>query len=626
MARRLGRVFAPFVAAALLATAAQGCAPFLATGRPPSPAESTFARTRFNDVMSTFWRHEATRRHDLALVSGLRLNLLPDLSQEARKREFRLAQDVIQALDAINVSALSQDDYLTTLALRWDMEVRVEAAAFFLGDFSFFAPVTSPMQELAAIYRLHPLGSTEDLERYLYFVQAVPFVLERVHAGLEERRERGYVASRAMVESSIRFFDRLRALGTAGPWQVAPSRLATLDSIERRAFESEVTQIATRAIVPALESMLDYLQESYLPSAPERSGLWQYPGGKELYRHLLRRHTSLDITPEEAHQVGLGELRRIDAALAGVRRQRGWNADSRALHDSLRRALGAATSVDAVASALVARQAALGTPMGERFRLWPALPPAVRSASQAESALWPSGTWIPATSSDSAGTLLLTQRWRDPALSFPLASHSYRWLLPGRYMQATLVGADPGIPAYRRLVSTPSFDEGWAHYAASLAGEMGLYADPLDAYGRLLEEGLAAAFLVVDTGIHYLGWTATQARLMLGRYSLANDAVLDTMVVERVVNEPGRAGAAMLGAREVAALRAWIQQEQGAAFSLPDWHAELLSLGSLPLPIVGSHMEWWLYDTSRRAAEAAARADTLARGGKGRAAKGRSPP
>ena len=147
--------------------------------------------------------------------------------------------------------------------------------------------------------------------------------------------------------------------------------------------------------------------------------------------------------------------------------------------------------------------------------------------------------------------------------------------------------------------------DGWGEYAAGLAGELGMYSEPADAYGRLLDEGFHAALLVVDTGIHYLGWTRAQAMAVLRTYSLEGDAALDTLFVERIVNAPGRAGAATLGAREFAALREWAERELASSFDVRGWHDELLSLGALPLPIVGRHFEWWIWDVRRRTEEAA---------------------
>lgn len=571
------------------------------------------ARQVLSEVLTDYWLNALTRRYDLALANGLRINLLPDLSEDSRKNDLRLAQRLGRGLDRLNVAALSQSDYLTTLALRWETEARAEASAFFWPDFSFLSPATTPLRNLIDVYRLHPLATTADLERYLFFVEAFPFIAERIRAGLEERRARGYVAPREMVESAIGFYRGMLALGRDGPWRVSPERLSAFDSTAQRAFAAEAEQIATLRIGPALDTLTRYLTETYLPEASGRPGLWQYPGGKELYRHLLRRESSLDVPPEEAHRVGLGELRRIDATMAAVRRQQQWNPDGHAFHDSLRAALGDAPSVETVITTLRDRQAQLAPAILTQFARVPAHDAVIRRATRSESLLWPDGTYLPANVVDTVGTLLLTERWRRPAVRGVLAAASYRTLAPGRHFESALTRGNPEIPPMRRLLETPGFSEGWGQYAASLAGELGMYADPRDAYGRLLDEGASVALLVVDTGIHYLGWSLPQARAVLGRYLLASEAELDTVLVERVVNRPGSAGAGALGAREVAAMRAWVQREQGADYSAREWHTEMLSLGSLPLPIVGSHLEWWLYDTRRRRIEAQAAAEKEAR-------------
>lgn len=579
----------------------------------PTPADSAVARQVLQEVLTEYWRDALGRRYDVALANGLPVTMLPDLSAEGRKGDLRLAQRVARGLDRLNVGALSQGDYLTTLALRWETEARAEASAFYWPDFSFLSPATTPIRDLVEVYRLHPLATTSDVERYLFFVEALPFLAERIQAGLEERRKRGYVAPRELVESAISFYRGVMLLGRDGPWRPPPERLAALDSAGRAAFLAEVESLASLRIVPALDSLVTYLGASYLPAASDRPGLWQYAGGKELYRHLLRRASSLDVPPEEAHRVGLAELRRIDATMTALRREHRWNPDARAFHDSLRLAMGDARSVEVVAAALAARQAQLAPALAAPFARRPAHDAIVRRATAAEALLWPDGVYLPANVEDTIGTLLLTERWRRPAVAGVVASTSYRQLAPGQHFAAALVGGNAAIPPLRRFMRTPGFSDGWAQYAASLAGELGMYAAPLDAYGRLLDEGASVALLVVDTGIHYLGWSIPQARAVLGRYVLATAAEVDTMLVERVVNRPGLAGAGALGAREVAAMRAWMQREQGRDFSLSAWHAEMLSLGALPLPIVGSHLEWWLYDTARRKAEARAAAEQAAR-------------
>lgn len=582
-----------------------GCAMVNPGPRVPSAADSALARLVLDEVLTEYWRFALDRRYDVALATGLRITVLPDLSPDGRKADVRLAQRVGRGLDRLDASALTQGDYLTTLALRWEMDAQAEASAFWWVDFASLAPPTAAVRQLLELYRAHPLASTSDANAYLFFVDALVHVLERVKAGLAERLARGYAAPREMVESAIAFHAQLRALGADGPWDVSPSRMAALDTVDRRAFSTELAYAAELRVVPALDSFVDWLRRDYLPHASRTPGLWQYPGGKELYRHLLRRHTSLDVPPEEAHRVGLGELRRIDSTLAALRARQHWNPNAAAFHDSLRLAMGSPPPLDSVVAAVTAHARRLAPRLAEALRRVPAHDALVRPATPGEAIQWPDGAYLPASRVDSIGTLLLTDRWRSAAWRAAQASRTYRFLVPGRHLESVLTSGSAQVPPVRRFTSSPGFSDGWGQYAASLAGELGMYEDPLDAYGRLLDEGEAAALLVIDTGIHYLGWSAVQARAVLGRYVLAPEATIDSLVVERVVNAPGRAGAGALGVREVAAMRAWMQREQGEDFSLVAWHDEMLSLGALPLPIVGSHLEWWLYDTERRRLEAA---------------------
>ena len=606
----------PFLLALLLSTA---CASFTSSpSKKPSPTDSLISRRRLDDGLKEYWNFALTRRTDLETAVGLRPTVLPILSYESRREDVRVGQRIGRMLDQIESDALSQGDYLTMLSLRWEVEARAEEAAFYWTDFSDISPRSTPVRQLIEIFRRHPFSGSADAERYLYFLDAFPFTLDGIRTGLDERAQRGYVAPRETVESALAFFSALRALDQEGPWRVESTRLTTLDSVEARAFTAEARVIINGRVLPALDSLVRYLGDVYRPRASTRAGLWQYPGGKEHYRYLIRRYSSLDITPDDAHKVGLGELRRIDSTMAVLRTQFKWAKNMSAVHDSLRRAIGpAAPGMHEAIDGVLAAQARLTPHLASRFALVPSQAPIVRQATVLESLLWPDGTYLPAAWGDSAGQLLVTERWRSPTARLAVAAVSYRLLLPGTHLRAQLMSGNVSLAPFRRLHANDGFTEGWSQYAASLAGELGLYASPLDAYGRLLDEGFAAALLVVDTGIHYLGWSRAQAHTVLRRYSLENDATVDSVLVERVVNAPGRAVAATLGGREIAAMRAWMQRELGRTFDLRAWHAQILSLGPVPLPIVGTHLEWWLYDVGRKADEARAAEAKAAKGAKG---------
>lgn len=591
----------------------------------PSIGDSLLARKQLEETLDTYWRESLPKRPAVALANGFLVNGFPELSYESSKSATRFSQGVVRDLDRVNADALTPSDYVTLLMVRWDAESAAEAALFYWTDFSELSPSAGGLRDALRLLQEHPLQTPQQIERYQYLVEALPFQLGRIRGSLTERRARGYVASRDLTLAGIAYFKELRALGSAGPWSASRDRLAALDSAHLAGFVAEQSDVVNARVLPALDSLSNWLQNDYLPTATSQLGLWQYPGGKEYYRHLLRRKSSLDILPEEAHQVGLAELQRIDALLASVRTKMGWKGTVEALHDSLRR-IGPMPNDDDILEAAYAAQQRIAPLIATRVLSLTSkrdtlaavdsaarnvghpsanAPLTIRSATPFERVIWPDGGFIEPLQSGEPGALVVTPRWHRDATTTNVAVHVFRAGYPGRSLQRRVVLSDNSIPPVRRWSESRGYVEGWQAYAASLAGELGMYADPGSAYARLLDEGFNAALLIADTGVHYLGWTRAQALSVMQRYSLVAPQVLDSIFVERVIEDPGGAGVATLGAREFAAQRTWMQRELGRDFALREWHAAVLSAGAVPLPILATHLEQWLYDTRR--ARAAAR-------------------
>jgi uncharacterized protein (DUF885 family) len=227
----------------------------------------------------------------------------------------------------------------------------------------------------------------------------------------------------------------------------------------------------------------------------------------------------------------------------------------------------------------------------------------IRAALPFEAALFAEGVVVPPTDTDSAATLVITSEWGSREARVEGPSLAYRWNWPGRALALTLsYGADTLSP-FILLHPVPGTTRGWEEYAASVAGELGLYTDPVDAYGRLLHEGWNAALMVADVGTHYFGWTRQQAIAVMRPWSIASDAVLDSLFVARILQAPGEAGAPTIGAREFAAMRSWMQAQLGTGFDPGGWHHEVMNLGPVPLPVLATHLEWWAWSQRMRARE-----------------------
>jgi uncharacterized protein (DUF885 family) len=373
-----------------------------------------------------------------------------------------------------------------------------------------------------------------------------------------------------------------------------------VDTALVEAFRLQEREGITERLIPSIDSLLVALDD-YKPAALERAGVWQYPGGKEFYRHLLRRRLGLEVEPEEAHRAGLSELRRVDSLLRLVQPRLSGAGPLRL--DSLRGlAVVAPRAVGAIVQGVEARLRELPDTLRPRVLGLPDSLPRVRAATALEAWLHPEGMVRPPEFVNSATELVVTPWWGSTTAQLEGPGRAYRWAWPGRALASAVSYSGGVLNPMVVLHASRTAVEGWGEYAGSLAGELGFYREPLAMWGQLMHEGLNAAWLVVDTGIHYYGWSKAQAMAVLRPFSTATNAELDSMYVARVVQSPGSAGAAVLGGREFAAMRTWMQRVLGREFSVAAWHHELLTMGPVPLPVLAAHLEWWGWDLRQRVA------------------------
>jgi uncharacterized protein (DUF885 family) len=336
-------------------------------------------------------------------------------------------------------------------------------------------------------------------------------------------------------------------------------------------------------------------------------GLSRCAGGREYYRYLIRRHTSLDVAPEDLYRFGVREVARISAAMTGIRRKLGFSGSDSAFRAVLRQEprFRIASPNDFEQRVLVATA-----------RLQDSL--RVRLGIDMKHGL----VLAPVPSSPFAGARSIVHREADEIdrrfqLEYPsdrieslpgyvVPALVAREIIPGRHTMLSSVRANDSIPPIRQLMRIAGFLDGWAEYAAGLVGELGLYADEYDAYGALMLELESAARLVADVGLHHFEWPYPEAVRYLREYSV-DPSTAGSDVLRIAIAEPARAIAAKAGAREFAGQRAWVkrQSSDGGAFDEGSLVREVLRVGVLPLPVLSRHLAWWT--TRNRRTEQGAR-------------------
>jgi uncharacterized protein (DUF885 family) len=350
-------------------------------------------------------------------------------------------------------------------------------------------------------------------------------------------------------------------------------------------------------VYPADRRLLDALTGPYHAATREQPGLVSVPDGDALYRHAIRRWTSLDMEPSDVHQVGLDELAAINEERRAIAGAEGFGTDVAAY----RRKLTTDPANQApTAEALVARcnedivRAAAVAPT--MFGRLPVASCEVRPVEAFKERDAPFAYYFPPSLDLSRPGIYYVNTYDLPSRTFSkLASTTYHEAIPGHHFQISLEMEHPGLNVFRRLgarAAGGAYLEGWGLYAERLADELGLYRSPAERFGMLDAQAWRASRLIVDSGMHALGWSRQQSIDWLLDTGLSDtDAVIET---DRYIVWPGQALTYMTGMREIRRLRRELEARDGARFDLKRFHDELIGHGSLPLATLAKELPRWV--------------------------------
>jgi uncharacterized protein (DUF885 family) len=372
--------------------------------------------------------------------------------------------------------------------------------------------------------------------------------------------------------------------------------LAGWTTADRERFAAALRDAVAADIRPAFASLRDTLVTQILPAArpADRPGIGHLPGGDAAYRAAIRVHTSLDLAPEDVHALGLAEIERIDAellALTGRVLGTGTLSDgiARLRDDAALRFSTEDEVYDFAVDALERANAAVPDWFG---RLPRARCEVVRTPAHEQEHSTIAYYRQPAMDGSRPGQYYVNTSAPTTRPRYEAAVLAYHESVPGHHLQIAIGQELESLPAFRRNLGTTAFFEGWGLYTERLSDEMGLYASDLDRVGVLSFDAWRAARLVVDTGMHALGWTRDQAvEFMLAHTALAPNNIGNE--VDRYIAWPGQALAYKVGQLEILRLRDEARTALGAGFDIRAFHDTVLGNGALALPTLRSVVEAW---------------------------------
>ena len=445
-----------------------------------------------------------------------------------------------------------------------------------------------------------PFKTMENYEDNLSRHDDYIVIIDRAIAKFREGMESGVVETKLTINNVIDQFDTLLAVPIEesqlmGPVGMFPEEFSKKDQKRLTAdFEAK-----TKAVYAAHERMRDFLRDEYLAAARDSIGMSDMQGGEKLYQQLIEQTTTLPLTADYLHTLGLSEVARIKSDLEKVQAEVGFEGTLNEFFDFVRTAPQfKPESREALTQSYYDLGAQVDEKIGDYFTLLPKSELRIEPYDPSVEQFSAGGSYQAGTPDGSRpGTFYFNAYDLPSRLTTGNATLYLHEGAPGHHFQISLAQENTELPNFMRFGGNTAFVEGWALYSETLGYEMGFFEDPYNRYGTLQDEQLRAMRLVVDTGIHSKGWSREQAILFM----LNNSGMTRTEVVaevERYIAIPSQALAYKVGALKIQELREKAEQALGKNFDLKAFHAEVLSTGSLPLPVLEAKIDRWIASVS----------------------------
>ena len=508
------------------------------------------------------------------------------LADEKRRTDFR--RSLLGRLRAIDPKGLPEADRVSHGMFEWELRDAIEG----FEHKRHMMPLTADSgfhTELARLPDDVPLATTKDYENYIARLNAIPGYLGQWIGLLRQALKEGYTLPKVVLQGyehgiTAHVVDSHEKSKFFGPFREFPPGVPAAD---RDRLRSAGAAAVLEGAVPGFRAFLEFMTREYIPGSRESLGASTLPDGAALYRYLIRHFTTLDLTPEGIHELGLTEVARIRAEMDGVIRQSGFTGDFAAFLKFLRTD---PRFYPKTAEELLKQAAWIAKRMDGKlpslFGRLPRQPYGVEPVPEDIAPKYTAGRYAGSPlDSTKAGRYWVNTYNLQSRPFYALEALSLHEAVPGHHLQVALAKELTDLPKFRRYSYVDAFGEGWGLYSERQGLEAGFYADPYSNFGRLTYEMWRACRLVVDTGLHAKGWTRQQAiDYLASNTALSLHEV--TTETDRYISWPGQALAYKMGELKIRELRQRAQSALGPRFDVRAFHDAVLSNGTVTLPVL----------------------------------------
>jgi len=524
---------------------------------------------------------------------------MPDMSPDAQQRNLDDDSDFLARLNMINRLALSQDDqenydlfefivgHRTTLAKYQQYRIPI------LSDSGFHMSVQR-------MYESMPFASMQDYEKYLSRLRALGPYFEQNIENMRDGLADGFSQPKIILEGIVpsitgAIVEQPTDSIFYSPFNNIPAHFSDKDANRLR---KEAASVITETVVPSYRRFLQFFADEYMPGARDTLGASSLENGQAYYEDLTRFFTTLaDATPDGIHKTGLQEVARIRAEMEDIITQVEFDGTFAEFIEFLR--TDPQFYVDEPKQLLkeasyIAKK--VDGQMPAFFRTMPRLPYGIRAVPDDIAPNYTTGRyWSAPIGGRRGGYYMVNTYALDKRPLYTLAALTVHEGVPGHHHQGALRQEIEGVPDFRRAFYPHAFGEGWGLYTEKLAIEMNIYETPYDDFGRLSYEMWRAVRLVIDTGMHYKGWSRERAQNFLADNSALSLHNVRTEV-DRYISWPGQALAYKMGELKILELRARAERELGDKFDIRDFHDAILMTGGVPLDMLEQEIDRFIED------------------------------
>ena len=562
--------------------------------------ETTSSSETLRTLGERFWDQFLANAPVWATIIGDRRfdDRLDEVSPAAQDAQAAWLDGVVSEALAIDPAGLTDMERVTRQMLIDEAGGGARAIRTRINEWTV-DPLQGPTQQLLDIVDYQPIRTPDDGRAMVERWRSIGRYLDQLGANLREAAADGFVAAAKPVERLVDILTHLD--GTpADEWKLmapAAEEHEGWSEGDLRRFREDIRQAVTEIAIPAFHRYRETIERAVQPiaRADDRPGIVHLPGGAKAYRDMIRVHTTLDLAPEEIHATGLAEIDRIDRELVElggrVLGTKDLPSTIAALRDDPSLRFRTADEVFETAKRSLARATAAVTDWFGRVPGAACVVVPVPSHSEAHQTI-AYYSW-PAMDGSRPGRYYINLYQPETRPRYEAEALAFHEAVPGHHLQIAVAQELEGLPAFQRMLGSTAFAEGWGLYTERLSDEMGLYSGDMDRFGILSFDAWRAGRLVVDTGMHALGWTRGQAIDFLTAHSaLAANNIENE--VDRYIVWPGQALAYKTGQLEILRLRAEARAGLGAAFDIKAFHDIVLGAGAISLPALRGRVEGWI--------------------------------